>query len=104
MLNKLLIIAIAIALTGCALNQDKKSDEVIVFEPLPTNSRSPLDVQKISEMEKQLADKQRQCLADKRRLEIALKDNQKQSDELQKKLDSLLAIDREIRSRAKVAK
>ena len=104
MIKKLLIFAIVLALTACASIKDKQSEEVVVFEPLPTNPRSPLDIQKIGELEKQAADKQRQCLAEKRRLELALKDNQKQTDELQKKLDSLLAIDRDLRSRAKVAK
>ncbi|MBK7415487.1 MAG: hypothetical protein IPJ38_10645 [Dechloromonas sp.] len=104
MIKKLLIIAIVLTLTACASTKDKQSEEVIVFEPLPTNPRSPLDVQKIGELEKQVTEKQRQCMAEKRRLELALKDNQKQADELQKKLDSLLAIDRDLRSRAKIAK
>jgi hypothetical protein len=45
------------------------------------------------------ADKQRQCLSEKRRMEIALRDSEKQVDDLQKKLDVLLAIDRELRSK-----
>lgn len=101
MLKKIVLLVAVLALTACASNSAKQADEVIVFEPVPTNPRSTLDVQKISELERQLAERQRQCQAEKRRLELALKDNQKQSDELQKKLDSLLAIDRELRSRAK---
>lgn len=102
MLKIFLFSATVLVLNGCALNTGKQVDEVIVFEPMPTNPRSTLDVQKIGELEKQLAERQRQCQVEKRRLELALKDNQKQSDELQKKLDSLLAIDRELRSRAKI--
>ena len=104
MLNRILILATVSALAGCAATKDRQTEDVIVFEPMPSNSRSALDIQKIGELEKQAADKQRQCLAEKRRLELALKDNQKQSEELQKKLDSLLAIDRELRSRTKIAK
>jgi uncharacterized protein HemX len=104
MLKNIVLFAAVLALSGCASNNAKQADQVIVFEPAPGNPRSALDVQKIAELEKQLAERQRQCQAEKRRLELALKDNQKQSDELQKKLDSLLAIDRELRGRAKVAK
>ncbi|MEN9481793.1 MAG: hypothetical protein RLZZ298_3188 [Pseudomonadota bacterium] len=104
MLKKLILLVTVLALNACASYSSKQADELIVFEPLPTNPRSTLDVQKIGELEKQLAERQRHCQAEKRRLELALKDNQKQSDELQKKLDSLLAIDRELRSRSKVTK
>jgi hypothetical protein len=101
MIKMLFVYAIVFALTACASSKDRQSeDDGIVFDPVPTNPRSPFDVQRIVELEK----KQRQCLAEKRRLELAIKDNQKQTDELQKKLDSLLAIDREIRSREKIAK
>lgn len=101
MLKKIVLLAAVLVLHGCALNGAKQADEVIVFEPVPINPRSTLDIQKIGDLEKQLAERQRQCQAEKRRLELALKDNQKQSDELQKKLDSLLAIDRELRARVK---
>jgi hypothetical protein len=57
------------------------------------------DTQKISELERQLAREQRLCIADKRRLEVALKDAQKQNEDLQKKLDALLNIDRDLRNR-----
>lgn len=48
-----------------------------------------------------MAERQRHCQEEKRRLELALKENQKRTDELQKKLDALLAIDRDLRSRGK---
>jgi len=93
--------AIAFAVSACASNSEKQVDEVVVFEPAPISTRSAVDVQRISELERQLAERQRQCQLEKRRLELALKDNQKQSDELQKKLDALLAIDRELRGRTR---
>ncbi|HEX9195085.1 MAG TPA: hypothetical protein VF854_03615 [Azonexus sp.] len=52
-------------------------------------------------MERQLAERQRQCAEDKRRLDQALKESQLRTEQLQKKLDALLAIDRELRSRGK---
>ncbi len=100
-LNVILLCTIAFSISACATNSEKVVDEVIVFEPAPINSRSAVDVQRISELERQLAERQRQCQLEKRRLELALKDNQKQSEELQKKLDALLAIDRELRSRTR---
>jgi len=48
-----------------------------------------------------MAERQRQCQEEKRRLELTLKENQKRTEELQKKLDALLAIDRDLRSRGK---
>ena len=56
---------------------------------------------RINELERQLAEKQRQCAEDKRRQDVALKENQKKTEELQKKLDALLAIDRDLRLRSK---
>lgn len=100
-LKKFLLFFAVIALSGCAASNVKQADEIIVFEPLPNNPRSAVDVQKIAELERQLAERQRQCQIEKRRLELALKDNQKHSEELQKKIDALLAIDRELRNRIK---
>lgn len=48
-----------------------------------------------------MTERQRHCQEEKRRLELMLKENQKRADELQKKLDGVLAIDRDLRSRAK---
>ncbi len=100
MLKYFLIAGVVFSLGGCASNDTKKSSEGLVPEPAPT-ARSVADVQRISELERHLAERQRQCLVDKRRLELALKENQKQAEELQKKLDALLAIDRELRARGK---
>jgi hypothetical protein len=90
------------SLGGCATNADKPvacTAPEVLAEPVP--SRSPGDVQKINDLERQLAREQRQCLADKRRLEQSLKDAQKQSEDLQKKIDALLAIDHDLRNRSK---
>jgi len=95
---KLLLTAVALAgLSGCATRIEQQAPE----GQTETTSvgRTPADGQKTGPAEQQLAEKQRQCLADKRRLEVALKDSQKQVEELQKKLDVLLAIDRELRSK-----
>jgi hypothetical protein len=99
--KKFLIFTAVLALSGCAANNVRQADEIIVFEPLPNSPSSTVDIQKIAELERQLAERQRQCQIEKRRLELALKDNQKHSEELQKKIDALLAIDRELRNRIK---
>jgi hypothetical protein len=61
----------------------------------------PAEAARPSDAERLLAEKHRQCQEEKRRLDNALKENQKRNDELQKKLDGLLAIDRDLRSRGK---
>ena len=87
-----------ICVFGCASQPEAPIEvptvEVIVSKPTDSSQRS-------SDSERQLAEKQRNCLTDKKKLETALKDSQKQNDELRKKLDSLLAIDRDLRSRGK---
>lgn len=90
-------IAAVLALSGCAFNADRPA------EPVETAAAysMPSDAQRIADLQRQLAERQRHCNEDKRRHELALKDAQKRNDELQKKLDSLLAIDRELRSRGK---
>ncbi|MDD2741094.1 MAG: hypothetical protein PHV02_02410 [Rhodocyclaceae bacterium] len=104
MFERALSVLILAALSGCAtqgeLQAVPETPVEIPVEPTPIG-RAPADIQKINALERQLAEKQRHCLVDKRRLEAALKDNQKQADELQKKLDALLAIDRELRSSKK---
>ena len=115
MLNTLckLLIAFVIgaSLYGCASEMEKPA--VVEAPPPPTEtvqtpSRSSSDLLKIMDLERQLARERRQCVADKRRLDLSLKESQKQSEELQKKLDDLqnkldglLNIDRELRSRGR---
>lgn len=101
MLKIFLLCAAILAVSGCASTNEKPPPEVVLIESPVVSTRSALDVQKISELERQLAERQRQCQLEKRRLEFAIKENQKSSEELQKKLNALLAIDRELRSRAK---
>ena len=88
----------SICLFGCASQPEapieSPTEQVVVAKP-------PENIQKISDSEKQLIEKQRQCLSEKKKLETALKDSQKQNDELKKKLDALLTIDRDLRSRGK---
>lgn len=97
-MSKLLLTVAALAgLSACATLPGQQAP-VVQTEPTSVG-RMPADVEKIGTPEQQLAEKHRQCLVDKRRLEVALKDSQKQAEDLQKKLDVLLAIDRELRSK-----
>ena len=70
-------------------------------EPTAAATTHPGDVQRIGELERQLSQRQRQCAEDKRRLERDLRESQKRSDDLQKKLNAVLAIDRELRRGSK---
>ncbi|MBS1143788.1 MAG: hypothetical protein H6R14_1194 [Proteobacteria bacterium] len=103
----LLFAALGGGLAGCATTDDNPG-AADVTDATPSPTRSPADIQKISELERQLLREQRQCVADKRRLELSLKDSQKQIeelqkkyDDLQKKLDALLIIDRDLRNRSR---
>lgn len=60
-------------------------------------TRAAADIQRINELEHQLSQRQRQCLEEKRRLELDLNESQKRGVDLQQKLDTILAIDRELR-------
>ena len=100
-LKYLVLVGTIFSFGGCALNDAKQSSERLGPESTPPGPRSAADAQRISELERSLAERQRQCLVDKRRLELALKESQKQAEETQKKLDALLAIDRELRARGK---
>ena len=87
-----------LGLTACASNIEKPP---AVVDVLPSSPRPVPDARRIAELERQLAERQRLCAEEKRRLELALKENQLRTEELQKKLDALLSIDRELRSRGK---
>ena len=93
-----LCLACCLGLAGCASNIEQPPE---VVEVLPSSPRPVSDAPRIAELERRLAERQRQCVDEKRRLELALKENQLRTEELQKKLDALLAIDRELRSRGK---
>jgi hypothetical protein len=60
-------------------------------------TRSAADIQRINELERQQVQRQRHFLEEKRRLEFELKESEKRGDDLQQKLDAVLAIDRELR-------
>lgn len=51
--------------------------------------------------ERLMLERLRHCKEEKRQLELQLKESQKRTEELQKKLDALRAIDRELRNRGK---
>ena len=89
------------ALTGCSAMSWKKCE---CPEATVESIRDEADIQRINELEHQLSDrqrqlseKQRQFLEERRRLERLLKESQTRSDELQAKLEAILAIDREMR-------
>lgn len=85
---------------GCAL-QEQKSSSASQTAQSPVVAGA-VESSRPTEAERMLAEKHRQCQDEKRRLDSALKENQKRNEELQKKLDGLLAIDRDLRSRGKV--
>jgi len=91
-------ITAVLVLSGCAVGNARQAEP---GDSPVASSAAPSDAQRIADLQRQLAERQRHCNEDKRRQELALKDAQKRNDELQKKLDSLLAIDRELRSRGK---
>ena len=87
-----------LGLAACASNSEKSPG---ALDASPSAHRPVSDAPRIAELERQLAERQRQCAEDKRRLDQALKESQLRTEQLQKKLDALLAIDRELRSRGK---
>lgn len=93
-----LCLGCCLGLAGCASNMEQPPG---VVDVLPGSPRPVSDAPRNAELERRLAERQRQCADDKRRLELALKENQLRTEELQKKLDALLAIDRELRNRGK---
>jgi len=95
------ILSIVLMASGCATPRDQKADTAQALQAPPAPAPTQTEIARLIEAERQLAEKQRHCQEEKRRLELALKENQKRNDDVQKKLDALLAIDREIRSRGK---
>lgn len=96
-------------LAGCALLEETPAPPAVETAPQSISPsvpiRAPGDIQRIGELERQLAREQRQNLADKKRLEQALKDlkeAQKLNEELQSKIDALLAIDHDLRNRERI--
>lgn len=124
-------IAASMALASCSSTPVEKPVEIPPPEPVIVPTRDLVDVQRIDELEQQLseqqrqlterqrqlserrrqlteqqrqkAEQQRQFLEEKQRLERELKESQNRSDELQRKLDAILAIDRELRRGTKNA-
>jgi hypothetical protein len=100
-------LAVGLGLTGCSTTNETPVG--VDGESWPVSAKPPVEIkkaptpepQRIRELERQLVERQRHCLEDKNRLEQSLRESQKRSEELQKKLDSLLAIDRELRNRGK---
>jgi hypothetical protein len=90
-------------LSGCAMTSEIPAPVAVAgaSESSPEVAHGAADCQRVSDLERQLSREQRQCIAEKRRLEAALKDSQKQTEDLQKKIDALLAIDRDLRNRSK---
>lgn len=87
------------ALAGCVSTAGTAPASPAV--PDSVSTRALPEPVKTSDSERLMAERQRHCQEEKRRLEFMLKENQKRTDELQKKLDALLTIDRDLRSRGK---
>ena len=64
-------------------------------------TRAAADIQRINELERQQSQRQRHYLEERHRLELELKESQQRVDDLQQKLDAVLAIDRELRRGSK---
>lgn len=88
-------------IAGCASPPPSVQSRAPETETPPTARAAP-EPAKITDAERLQAERLRHCQEDKRRLELSLKESQKRTDELQGKLDALLAIDRDIRSRGKI--
>lgn len=89
--------AICLSLGGCAQNCTAPAEIVAEPAPLASCPAPETAAARTPEFERRL----RSCLDDKRRLEHALQESQKRAGELQRKLDALLAIDRDLRNREK---
>ena len=87
-----------LVLTACSSAPPKPVESP---EMPAATTRAAADIQRINELERQLSQRQRQCLEEKRRLELDLSESQKRGDDLQQKLDAILAIDRELRRGSK---
>ena len=126
-----LCFAASVSLISCSSMPVEKQVETLPMEPVMVPTRDLVDVQRIDELEQQLSEQQRQLterqrqlserrrqlteqqrqkteqqrqfLEEKQRLERELKESQNRSDELQRKLDAILAIDRELRRGSKNA-
>ncbi|WP_162888601.1 hypothetical protein [Dechloromonas sp. HYN0024] len=82
-----LIAAIGTILAGCAATNERPGSPdnfATVVDAVPNMPHATGDLQKINDLERQLVREQRQCVLEKRRLELSLKESQKQSDDLQK--------------------
>ena len=102
----------SLVLTACSSTPPKP---VETPDQPAVSTRDEADVQRIDELERQLAEQQRQLterqrqlterrrlyFEEKQRLERSLKESQSRSDELQNKLDAILAIDRDLRRGSK---
>ena len=56
----------------------------------------------LSELQRQLLERRRQYLEERQRFERVLKENKDRTDDLQRKLDAVLAVDRDLRRGSKI--
>lgn len=89
-------------LSGCALTPPAENCPTPAVPPISSVEKQPAsEPAKPRDNEKRLADRLRLCNEERHRLEAALQESQKRSDDLQKKINALLMIDREVRNREK---
>lgn len=99
-----LALLFCLMLGACATAPEERvEDGASVPEAPSAKTERPVkgDGARHRESERRQAERLRQCVEEKRRLESSLQEAQKHADDLQKKLDSLLAIDRQLRYRGK---
>lgn len=97
---------VTVVATGCsssppaAVGEEDESNAVPAGEGqrLGDTTRQRGDRKRVAEPERQPTDRQRHCAEEKRRLEVALKETQARLESAQKKLDAVLAIDRDMRA------
>ena len=58
---------------------------------------------RLSELQRQMSERRRQYLEERQRFERELKESKDRTDELQKKLDAVLAVDRDLRRGSKIS-
>ncbi len=99
-----LALLFCLMLSACATVPDERVEDGASVPETPSakaERQGKGDGARHRESERRLAERLRQCVEEKRRQESSLQEAQKHADDLQKKLDSLLAIDRQLRYRNK---
>jgi len=79
----------------------RNADDVQRIDELQRET-SELQTQ-VHELRRQMSERRRQFLVEKQRLEQELKDGRERADDMQNKLDAVLAVDRDLRRGGKIS-